>query len=96
MRARLLTVPVLLALGLACQSSPPPAARVQAHPAERSAAFEAQRAWEHLSALAEIGPRVMGTEGLRRAGDYIVGELAKLGLEVIEQEVTARRSEQDE
>lgn len=96
MRARLLTVPVLLALGLACQSSPPPAGRVQAQPADRSAAFDAQRAWEHLSALAEIGPRVMGTEGVRRAGDYILGELAKLGLEVIEQEITVRRGEQDE
>jgi glutaminyl-peptide cyclotransferase len=96
MRARLFTVPVLLALGLACQSSPPPAARVPAPPAERAEAFEAQRAWEHLSTLAEIGPRVMGTEGVRRAGDYILDELAKLDIEPIEQEITARRGEQDE
>jgi hypothetical protein len=96
MRARLLTLPVLLGLGLACQSSPPPAARVPAAPAERAAAFEAQRAWGHLSALSEIGPRAMGSEGVRRAGDYIVGELAKLDLEIIEQEFTARRDEQDE
>jgi hypothetical protein len=38
----------------------------------------------------------MGTEGVRRAGDYILGELAKLGLEVIEQEFEVRRGEQDE
>jgi hypothetical protein len=96
MRARLLAVPVLLAAGLACQSSPPPAARVPATPAERCEAFEAPRAWEHLGALAEIGPRVMGTEGGHRAGDYILGELVKLDLEVIEQEITVRRRAQGE
>jgi hypothetical protein len=96
MRARLLTVPVLLALGLACQSSPPPAAGVPVTPAERADAFEAQRAWQDLGALAEIGPRVMGTEGVRRAGDYILGELTKLELEIIEQDITVRRSEEDE
>jgi hypothetical protein len=96
MRARLLTVPVLLALGLACQSSPPPAARVAATPAERAEAFEAQRAWEHLGTLAEIGPRVMGTEGVRRAGDFILGELAKLDLELKEQEITVHRAEDEE
>ncbi|MBW1685635.1 MAG: M28 family peptidase [Deltaproteobacteria bacterium] len=95
MRARLLTVPVLLALGLACQSSPPPAAGVPATPAERADAFEAQRAWQDLGELAEIGPRVMGTEGARRAGDYILGELTKLELEIIEQDITVRRGEED-
>jgi hypothetical protein len=96
MRARLLTVPLLLALGLACQSSPQPAARVAPIPAARVEAFEAQRAWEHLGELAEIGPRAMGTEGVRRAGDFIVGELAKLDLEVREQEITVQRGDQDE
>ena len=96
MRARLFIVPVLLALALACQSSPPPAVRVPSLAAKRAEAFEAQRAWEDLGALAEIGPRVMGTEGVRRAGDYIQGELTKLDLEVIEQEITVNRGGQDE
>ncbi len=96
MRARLLSVPLLLALGLACQSSPPPAERALAGPAKRAEAFEAQRAWDHLTTLAEIGPRVMGTEGVRRAGDFIAGELAKLDLEVVEQEITVRRSEPEQ
>jgi glutaminyl-peptide cyclotransferase len=96
MRARLLTLLVLLALGLACQSSPPPAAGVPAPPAKRAAAFEAQRAWQDLGALAEIGPRVMGTEGVRRAGDYILGELTKLELEVIEQDIKVRRGGQEQ
>ena len=96
MCARLLTLSVLLALGLACQSSPPPAAGVPAAPAERAEAFEAQRAWQDLGTLAEIGPRVMGTEGVRRAGDYILGELTKLELEVIEQDITVRRGGQEQ
>jgi hypothetical protein len=96
MRARLLAMPVLLALGLACQSSPPPASRVPAAPAERAEAFDALRAWEHLGELAKIGPRAMGTEGARAAGDFIRGELANLGLEVVEQEITVLRGEEDE
>jgi hypothetical protein len=96
MRARLLTVPVLFALGLACQSSPPPAIGVPAAATARADAFEAQRAWQDLGAFAEIGPRVMGTEGVRRAGDYILGELTKLELEVFEQEVRVRRAPQEQ
>jgi hypothetical protein len=96
MRARLLSLFLLLALGLACQSSPPPAARVPTAATDRAEAFEAQRAWGHLAALAEIGPRAMGTEGARRAGDFILAELAKLELEVFEQSITVRRAEEDE
>ena len=58
MRARLLTVPVLLALGLACQSSPPPAAGVPATPAERAGAFEAQRAFIEHDPLVLMGRKV--------------------------------------
>lgn len=73
---------------LACQSSPPPAPRTapQASPMARS--FSVERAWSHLEALAAIGPRVAGSEGNRRAREYIVDELLKLGLKLVEQRVT--------
>ena len=56
-------------------------------------AFQASRAWSHLAALA-AAPRRTGTAGADRAREYIVGQLAALGLEVREQVVV--RSEREE
>jgi len=87
MRAR----PVVAALALlvypACQSSPPPQAAPPAPPDSRVEALDAARAWAHLEEFAEIGPRVMGTQGAARAREYILAELEKLGLETTLQRV---------
>lgn len=42
--------------------------------------FSGQRAWQHLAALASIGPRAAGTPGAEKAREYISSELAALGL----------------
>jgi len=44
----------------------------------------AEAVWEHLRVLAEeIGPRVLGTEGDRRAAAYIERQFQEAGLEVV-------------
>jgi hypothetical protein len=92
MRARTFTRAALAAaLALCgCRSAPPPAPPAAPAPGARAAAFDRANAWGHLEQLAEAGPRVSGSEGNRRARAYLRGELEKLGLEIVEQEVTVR------
>lgn len=68
-------------LVFACAS--PPAAPPP--PAPVATPLAAARAWEHLEALVDIGPRVPGTEGASRALEYARAELEALGIEVEEQ-----------
>jgi len=44
--------------------------------------FSSERAWRHLEALVEIGPRVPGSEESAKARAYILDELSKLDLKV--------------
>ncbi|MEN8184330.1 MAG: M28 family peptidase [Myxococcota bacterium] len=67
---------------LACATAPPPPP-----PAPTPIGFSAPRAWEHLEALVEIGPRVPGTEGASRARAYVRQVLEGLGIEVLEQQL---------
>lgn len=69
---------VLLAAAVGCASSGPE------KPAVDDAAFSASRAWAHLRALVELGPRVTGTPGGIAARDYLREELARIGLELRE------------
>jgi len=85
----------LLLLGLllfACQSPGPEIGppspgnaeiRVTATPTDPTR-FSGVRAWGHLAALEEIGPRVSGGKGAERARAYLRDELGALGLEVRE------------
>ena len=83
-----------LAGGLACESSPEPAAAPA--PVEEPAVappppldvFSAERVWGDLEALVGIGPRVSGSEGSTQARSYLTGELVALGLQVDEVETT--------
>lgn len=95
MRARFVVAALALLVSSACQSSPPPQAAPPLPPDSRVQALEAERAWAHLEAFAEIGPRVMGTAGAARARGYIRDELEKLGLETTQQRVrvTLQRGE---
>jgi hypothetical protein len=92
MRARPGAVAAALAgaAALACQAAPPPEPPA---PAPLSASFDAQRAWADLVALAEIGPRTMGSEGARRARSYLVERLEETGLSVVEQGFRVERGE---
>lgn len=46
--------------------------------------FSGELAYRHVQAQMEMGPRIPGTEGWQRAGDYIVAELRRQGWEVQE------------
>ena len=89
---------VMLVAGaiVGCQQTPvavPPATEsMLATPMTgRQALFSADRAWEHLRVLTQIGPRVIDTPGNAQARNYIQAQLAKLNLEVKidEHDVTA-------
>ena len=46
--------------------------------------FDGARAYEHVRRLVEIGPRPPGSDGIRRAQAYIVGQLKGFGCQVEE------------
>jgi len=90
-------IPVFLSLlallgvvGQACRSAPEPAPLPLpgATASGRVGAFSADAAWKHLEALAAIGPRVSGTEGVEKARAYLRGQLTSLGLEVASRSAT--------
>ncbi len=85
MRARPLGLAAWSAILLAaCQAPPPAAVDTPADPAPTSAA------WSHVEALAALGPRPVGSEGNAQARAYLVQELEKLDLEIVEQRVEVR------
>lgn len=49
---------------------------------EKTGGFDGQRSFQHVSALVTIGPRTAGTDGNRRAQDYIIGQLKSFGCSV--------------
>jgi glutaminyl-peptide cyclotransferase len=59
-------------------------------PTASAGRFDGQRAFEHVQAQMAIGPRPAGSEGGRKAGDYIAAELQKEGWQVEEQEFVYR------
>lgn len=54
-----------------------------------SVGFDGARAFEHVRHLVEIGPRPPGSEGIRKAQSYIVGQLKSYGCPVEEQDFHA-------
>jgi Zn-dependent M28 family amino/carboxypeptidase len=58
-------------------------------PAESMAGFDAQKAFAHVTQLVAIGPRPPGSEGIRRAQQYIRQELEKCGCIVEEDDFHA-------
>lgn len=95
-RARFACTAALCAVvGLACQSSPPPAPPAPGDAPARRRSFDTDRAWEHLATFSEIGPRVMGTEGAAEARRYITTHLKAVGLQVEEQGVSVMRDGQE-
>jgi len=74
---RLLFTAFLL-IALACQA---PAAPVR---------FDGQRAYAHVKAQCDVGPRPTGSKALEQTGDYILDELKKQGWATEEQRFTYR------
>lgn len=66
-----------LAVGRAAN---PPAAL----PAPATGGFDGSQAYEHVRQLTEIGPRPPGSDGIRRAQVYIIGQLKSFGCQVEE------------
>jgi glutaminyl-peptide cyclotransferase len=60
-----------------------------APPAETTGGFDGARAYKHVEQLVAIGPHSAGSEGIRRAQAYIVGQLNRFGCAVEEQDFHA-------
>jgi Zn-dependent M28 family amino/carboxypeptidase len=52
-------------------------------------AFDSAKAWSHLQAMVNIGPRPAGSAGLRQTRAYITRQIAAIGLKVEEQPFVA-------
>src|SRR5262245_28740265 len=59
-------------------------------PASATGGFDGSRAFQHVADLVAIGPHSAGTEGGRRAQEYIIGKLKGFGCQVEEMPFTAR------
>ncbi|HVG17764.1 MAG TPA: M28 family peptidase [Blastocatellia bacterium] len=57
--------------------------------ANKAADFDAARAYEHVRRMVEIGPRPAGSEGIKKAQEYIIKELKSYGLKVTEDNFVA-------
>ena len=69
------------------KSSAPQAASFPAAPApETTGGFDGARAYKHVEQLVAIGPHPPGSEGIRRAQEYITGQLKSFGCPVEEQD----------
>lgn len=58
--------------------------------ASQAPRFDSARAWEHLRAQVDIGPRVAGTPANARTRAYITGQLESMGITAVEQPFEAR------
>jgi glutaminyl-peptide cyclotransferase len=52
--------------------------------------FDAERAYQHVKRMVEIGPRPSGSEAIKTAQDYIIKEFKSYGLKVTEDSFVAR------
>jgi hypothetical protein len=86
----------VLALLGACGGSPAasgqasPTARETAPPAASTGGFDGARAYQHVADLVAIGPHSAGTDGGRKAQEYIVAKLQGFGCTVDQQAFTVR------
>jgi glutaminyl-peptide cyclotransferase len=68
----------------------PQAASFPSAPApETTGGFDGARAYKHVEQLVAIGPHSAGSDGIRRAQEYIVGQLKSFGCPVEEQDFHA-------
>src|SRR5882757_4560040 len=70
-------------------ASPAPASVISAPAAETTGGFDGARAYKHVEQLVAIGPHPAGSDGIRRAQAYIIGQLKNFGCPVEEQDFHA-------
>ncbi len=71
-------------------TSPPQAATFPPAPAaDTTGGFDGTRAYKHVEQLVAIGPHSAGSEGIKRAQEYIIAQLKSFGCPVEEQNFTA-------
>src|ERR1700722_12027144 len=68
----------------AAPSAPPP----PAPPADSTGGFDGQQAFRYVSDFVAIGPHSAGTDGDKRAQQYIIGKLKSFGCPVEEEDFT--------
>lgn len=71
--------------GAQATGAPQAATFPPAPPAETTGGFDGARAYKHVEQLVAIGPHPAGSDGIRRAQDYIIGQLKSFGCPVEEQ-----------
>jgi len=72
------------------RAAPPALARaISAPAAETTGGFDGARAYKHVEQLVAIGPHPAGSDGIRRAQAYIIGQLKSFGCPVEEQDFHA-------
>jgi Zn-dependent M28 family amino/carboxypeptidase len=70
-------------------ASPALASAISAPSAETTGGFDGARAYKHVEQLVAIGPHPAGSDGIRRAQAYIIGQLKGFGCPVEEQDFHA-------
>ena len=70
-------------------ASPALASAISAPAAETTGGFDGARAYKHVEQLVAIGPHPAGSDGIRRAQAYIIGQLKSFGCPVEEQDFHA-------
>jgi Zn-dependent M28 family amino/carboxypeptidase len=70
-------------------ASPALASAISAPAAETTGGFDGARAYKHGEQLVAIGPHPAGSDGIRRAQAYIIGQLKSFGCPVEEQDFHA-------
>src|SRR5437879_1028071 len=65
------------------------ASAINAPAAETTGGFDGARAYKHVEQLVAIGPHPAGSDGIRRAQAYIIGQLKSFGCPVEEQDFHA-------
>lgn len=78
-------VSVIIVTAAACIAAAGGQAGAQAAPGT----FDSERAWAHLKAMVDLGPRPSGSAALRQTRAYITRQITALGLTVQEQPFTA-------
>ena len=70
-------------------ASPALASAINAPAAETTGGFDGASAYKHVEQLVAIGPHPAGSDGIRRAQAYIIGQLKSFGCPVEEQDFHA-------
>jgi glutaminyl-peptide cyclotransferase len=89
-RAPALSFIVLLILSACAYTSKAQTHSTATPTADARASFDGERAFQHVRKLVEFGPRPAGSDALKSARSYIVGELKSYGLKVSADEFEAK------